>query len=122
MIRNDKSDHNVEPVRQTPTAFVRVSRYEVSCLAPDHRSYPHFTIAVEDRGDDRWAVMHGTRCLSNTGSWDREPPNSEREDDWLEAHRFDLHDALELAKRKAPRITLHGRSVGEVTARANRAQ
>jgi hypothetical protein len=122
VIRNDKSNHKADHVRQTPTAFVRVSRYEVSCLAPEHRSSPYFTIAVEDRGDDRWAVLHWTRCLSSTGSWDREPPNSEREDDWLEAHRFDLHDALELAKREAPRITHQGRSVGEVMARANRAR
>jgi hypothetical protein len=36
---------------------------------------------------------------------------SEREDDWLDTHRFDLDTALKLAKEQAPLVTVNGYTV-----------
>ncbi len=38
---------------------------------------------------------------------------SERDDDWLDAHRFDLDTALMLAKEAAPKVTVNGFTVAD---------
>jgi hypothetical protein len=101
----------------TPEPIVTVTKYEVSCLPIDHRERPHFTIFVEWRGVDRWAVCDGFRsCLGADGVWGYEPSPSNREDDWLDAHRFDLDTALALAKEQAPLMTVNRWTVAEVLA------
>lgn len=100
-----------------PEPTVRVTRYEVSCLPQDNINAHHFTITVEWRGDDRWAVLHHGFCLGADGEWDDEPRPSSREDDWLETHRFDLDTALILAKREAPKLTINGLTAADVLAR-----
>src|SRR5690606_407223 len=62
-----------------PEPTVRVTRYEVSCLPQDNINAHHFTITVEWRGDDRWAVLHHGFCLGADGEWDYEPRPSSRE-------------------------------------------
>lgn len=101
-----------------PTAVERITRYDVSCLT-DERDAIHFTITVEDRGDNRWAVCWAGRgCLNAaTDEWDYEMRPSEREDDWLAAHRFDLDTALAHARRLAPTLTVNGWTVADVLAR-----
>lgn len=103
----------------TPTPHVRATRYEVSCLPDGHDDLGHFSITVEYRGRDRWAVLQrGRWCLSNTGEWDYEPTPSDRTGEWLAAHRFDRDTALRLAREQAPLIRVNGHTVADALARA----
>ena len=100
----------------TPEPTVRVTRYEVTCLPPDHPEAHHFTVRVENRGRGLWAVTDGAHCLGKDGRWDYEPLPSNREDDWRASHRFDRDTALDLAKKAAPRMTVNGWTVERVLA------
>ena len=75
-----------------------------------------FTIKVSWRGRDRWAVMHHGWCFDADGNKDYESIPSERRDDWLERHRFDLDTALALAKRIAPTMTVGPHTVASILA------
>lgn len=92
----------------------RVTQYEVCGLPEEHIDYPIFTITVDYRGHGKWAIARHRRCLGVDGYWDWEPLPSEREDAWLEEHRFDLDDALELAKGAALTLQVNGRRVVDV--------
>jgi hypothetical protein len=98
--------------------YVRPTRYVVNLLPDSIGFYAQlFELAVEWRGDDRWAVLRHGQCLGTDGAWSRELSSSEREDDWLDAHRFDHDTALRLAKETAPHVTVKGRTAAEVLAR-----
>ena len=97
---------------------VQPVKYQVSCL-PDSMNgidYEAFALDVEYTGLGRWAVRKHSRCLDVDGRWDYEPRPLEREDDWLDTHRFDLDTALELAKRAAPHVKVNGWTVERVLA------
>lgn len=90
-----------EPLIPEPT--VQVTRYEVSCLPEGHELRHSMTINVEYRGRNRYAVLNRLgEALGSDGEWDWEPRPSERDDDWIATHRFDLDTALNLAKEAAP--------------------
>lgn len=99
-----------------PEPTVTTTEYDVSCLPIDHPERFHFTIKVAWRGSDSWAVSDGFRVLSSTGEWDYEPSPSNRDDDFLAAHRFDLDTALALAKEHAPLMTCNRWTVEAVLA------
>jgi hypothetical protein len=92
----------------TPEALVQITRYEVSVLPEGDINRPVFTIFVEHRGEDRWAVVRHRECMNAKGEWSWESIPSEREDEWLAEHRFNRMTALELAKWAAPRIVVNG--------------
>jgi hypothetical protein len=94
-----------------PEPIVQATRYTVNCLPEDGIDSHVFEITVEYRGDGRWAVKRHSQCLAADGTWDYEMRPSEREDDWLDAHRFDLDTALKLAKEAAPHVTVNGFTV-----------
>jgi hypothetical protein len=97
--------------------YVFTTRVSVNLLPP---SDPHghvFEITVEYRGRDQWAILRNGWCLSRDGAWDYELRPSEREDDWLDAHRFDLDTALRLAKEAAPGVTVNGLTAAQALAR-----
>ena len=96
---------------------VRVTQYDVSCFPADHPSAYIFTITVEWRGNDLWAVTDRFQCLDVDGNWDYEPSPSSRDDDWKARHRFPLETALALAQQHAPLIVVNGWTVTEVLAR-----
>jgi len=79
---------------EAPVPTVRPTRYEVSVLSEDDVNHRLYAITVEDRGAGRWAICWMGDCLSPDGTWSREPRPSDRDDDWLDAHRFDLSAAL----------------------------
>lgn len=87
-----------------PEPRVQATRYEVNLLPENADPSGIYAVTVEYRGDDRWAVLRHSLCLSTSGRWDRERNTSEREDDWLDAHRFDLDTALRLAAEQAADI------------------
>jgi hypothetical protein len=91
-----------------PVPYVEATRYEVSIFPADDINRQVYTINVEDRGRDRWAVVRHRQCLSAVGEWSWESIPSEREDEWLAAHRFDLDTAQRLAKEAAPHLTVNG--------------
>jgi len=94
---------------QILAAETRPTTYEVSCLPQDHPDGFSWALRVEYRGRGKWAVLRsGKRCLSSTGEWDWESIPSEREDDWLATHRFDLDTALRLAQEAAPHVVVNG--------------
>jgi hypothetical protein len=92
----------------------RITHYAVSCLPEDHDARFSMTITVEWRGRDLWAVMRHGEALGADGKWDYEPSPSNREDDWLTTHRFDLDTALRLAEEAAPKLTVNGYTVTEL--------
>ncbi|MEV7034565.1 hypothetical protein AB0N99_30590 [Streptomyces sp. NPDC093272] len=93
---------------QRPPATVTITRYEVSVLPEDDINRSVFTINVENRGNDRWAVVRHQQCMNAKGEWSWERVPSEREDEWLDEHRFNRATALELAKWAAPQIVVNG--------------
>lgn len=102
------SDHT------TPEPHVQVTRYEVYLFPPDDFTHSHYTISIELRDTNLWGVFQGPYCLGADGVWEYEPLPSNRDDAWLDAHRFDLDTALRLAKQAAPGVTVNGRSAAEV--------
>ena len=96
--------------------YVRPTQYAVSVLPEDDINSHVYEITVEYRGRDRWAVLRGRQCLGTDGAWSWESIPSEREDEWLDAHRFDLDTALRLAKEAAPHVVVNGRTAAQFRA------
>lgn len=98
---------------------VKVTAYEVSCLPEDHIDAYHFTLRVVYRGKDRWAVVDGPWCLDADGNSEYESLPSNRTDEFLAVHRFDLDTALNIARKYAPKMRINGFTVADVLARHN---
>ncbi|MET9222376.1 hypothetical protein ABZX65_26930 [Streptomyces sp. NPDC003300] len=115
------ADNCPDPVcvkrRARPDITVRPTRFEVSLLPEDDINYPVFVVAVEARGRGRWAVIRHRKCLGANGEWSYESIPSEREDEWLDAHRFDLETAKRLAIEAAPGISVNGMTAAQAVAR-----
>ena len=99
-----------------PEPTVQVTRYQIGCLPEGHELSSHLSVTVEYRGRDKWAVVDHPYCLSVDGEWHYEIRPSERDDDWLAAHRFDLETALDLAKKAVPLMSVNGWTVERVLA------
>ena len=99
--------------------YARPTRYEVSVWPDEIECMDSDTwkLAVEYRGEGKWAVSRSRQCLGADGRWDWEPLPSSREDDWLAQHRFPLDAALDLARKHAPGVTINGMTALEVLAR-----
>lgn len=101
----------------TPGATVRPTAYAVSCLPPDHPDAYLFTLRVEWRGEHGWCVTDGAYCLRRDGHKSYESNPSSRTARFKKAYRFPLEEALEIAKKYAPKITVNGHTVESVLAR-----
>lgn len=97
---------------------VQVTEYTVSVLPEDDVNASSYAITVAYRGRGLWAVSRHRQCLGKDGEWDWESLPSERTDEWLAEHRFDVDTALRLAKEAAPHIVVNGFTVADVLARA----
>jgi hypothetical protein len=103
-----------------PEIYVRATAYEVSVFPDEFEDASTWTLSVEYRGADRWAVLMraGSRtCLNRDGEWAWEISPSERTDEWLAQHRFSLDEALDLARRHAPGVTMNSLTAVEVLER-----
>jgi hypothetical protein len=110
-----KAAYCMEPEEPGHQVHMKVTGLLISVLPLDHEEAASFSLKVEWRGKDRWAVTWGPRgCLSRQGTWDYEPLPSSREDDWLEQHRFTKSEAIELAVEQAPKLRAGGWCVLEV--------
>lgn len=111
-----------------PEPTVKAVRYEVSCLPEDDDFAGSFSVTVEYRGNDLWAVLSRTKHLGTDGNWSwgylwedgREPVTEEEVDSynsgyslWLAAHRFDEENALRLAQEQAPLIRVNRLTVAD---------
>ncbi len=103
----------------TPEPHVQATRYEVSLFEQEHDARRHFTITIEWRGPDSWAVLDGPYCLGCDGAWEYEPQPSNRDDAWIASHRFDLETAKELARKAAPFLIVNGRTALDVYRRTH---
>ena len=90
-----------------PPVLVEVGRYEVSLLPRGDINRKYFTLFVENRGGGRWAVHDGHGCYAADGTWAAGIKPFERPD-WETTHRFDLDDALALARKLAPTVSVNG--------------
>jgi hypothetical protein len=97
-----------------PEVEVRPTAYAVSCLPPEHIDAYLFTLHVEWRNKDRWCVTDGAYCYRKDGHKSYESNPSSRTDRFKKAYRHSLDDALALAKRLAPKMTVNGHTVQEV--------
>ncbi|WP_432053691.1 hypothetical protein [Streptomyces sp. bgisy022] len=104
------------------TAYATVTQYAVTLLPETDINSPLYEITVDYRGHGQWAVTRHRQCMNHAGGWDWEPIPSERDDDWLTTHRFDLDTALRLAKEAAPHVTVNGITATEALARSARRQ
>lgn len=100
----------------------RPTEYEVRAvdLPEDDINAHHFTIKVAYRGRGLWAVLRNSWCLGLDGEWDYETVPSERTDEWLTAHRFDLDTALRLAADELPKVRVNRWTVHDALAAAER--
>jgi hypothetical protein len=87
-------------------------QYVASAVPLDHEDAPLGAVAVERLPGGTWAARRHGRCLSAAGTWDAEPPRSDRDDAWAAAHGFPLGEAIGLAARHA-RGDGGGAAVGE---------
>jgi hypothetical protein len=92
----------------------QVTQYTVCYLPEDNIDHHTFAITVEYRGTGKWAVLRSRWCLGTDGEWDFEMQPSDREDEWLAAHRFDLDTALRLAVEAAPHVKVNGIAATEL--------
>lgn len=90
------------PIRVEPTT------YEICGLPEDDENASVWTITVERRDVDSWAVCRHGRCLGKDGEWDLEPIPSSRTTRWLWSHRFSLERAVELAVEAYPHVVING--------------
>lgn len=100
--------------------YVRPAAYDVSVWPEAEECIDSETwkVTVEYRGHGLWAVCRAVRrCLNAAGEWDYEMRPSERDDEWLAAHRFPLDAALDLAREHAPHVKINGMTATEVLAR-----
>lgn len=88
--------------------FVRPTRYEVTAWPgpADAVNRSHYVLLVEWRGNDNCCVTDGFGCYRADGNREYEPLPSSREDDFIKRTRFPLDEALELARRIAPTMTV----------------
>lgn len=96
------------------TPLVRVTQYTINAYPdPDSINASIFTITVEYRGRDRWAVCRHGECLGKRGQWSYESSPSSRTDRWLGAYRHDLDTALRLAKNASAKLRVNGMTVAD---------
>lgn len=107
-----------EELHRARERLAMATQFTVSLFAVDSIDRHLFDLTVEQRSPGRWAVCRMRDCLGADGRWDFEPSPSNREDDWLEAHRFDLDTALRLAHRAAPDVVVNGVTAREAADRA----
>ena len=88
---------------------VRVTKYTVSCFPEGDSEASSWDVTVEERGPGRWAVCRwGNRVYGRRGQERFEPSPSNRSEAFKRAYRFDLDEALDIAKRIAPKIVVSG--------------
>lgn len=90
------------------------TEYTLSGLPEDHVEASLFQVKVAYRGRGKWAVLWRSYCLNRRGVWGWEPLPSSRTDRWLAGHRFELDEALRLARKALPKLSMHGQTAADL--------
>lgn len=91
------------------------STYTISPHDPEDEMWMIQQVTVEWTGRARWLGLEGdddvwairapfSKCFSRMATWDWEPSPSNRDEEWIQGHRFNLANALPLAKLAMIRI------------------
>lgn len=94
----------------------QITRYDVTAPIKDPESAAAWSIQVERRDVDRWAVTRGRRVLSCRGTWDHEMDEDASDEAWLAEHRFPRGEAIDLAVAALPFVTVNGKTVADILA------
>jgi hypothetical protein len=114
--RNDETADDICAQLRNGGTYVQPTRYEVCALPPHFKAWRHFVVDVEYRGEGKWAVIRNGMCLDKNGHRQYEPSSSNRTDEFLERYRHTLDDALAIARREAPRVTVNRFTVADALA------
>ena len=96
---------------------VQATRYEACALPPNYRAWRLFALTIEYRGEGKWAVLnHFGYCYDADGEIEYEPSTSNRDDEFLARFRFSLDQALAIARRLAPKVTVNRFTVADALA------
>lgn len=88
-----------------PEVLVEITRYEVSVLPADDINRKHFALYVDRTRNGSWIVNDGHGGYDIDGDW---APGL------AVAHEFnDYDDALALARKLAPNVTVNGHTATE---------
>jgi len=101
-------------------AHYQTSEYRVYPTGYDEATFSDkytYSITVEERGDNRWAVKGIFYVLNKDGEWEHEPRPSSREDDFLERCRFTEEEALRRALEVVDTVKINGQTIIEADAR-----
>jgi hypothetical protein len=79
----------------------RITEVTVSALPAEHVNYDLYSVKVQWRGGETYAVKRLGQVLDVDGEWDYEPNPSNRDDEWIAAHRFSYEEAVRLATKAA---------------------
>lgn len=101
-----------EMPNRTRDVVSRPVAYEFSCLPDDHPGRHYFTLRVERRGPDSWAVVRPSGfILFQDGAWDYEVQPSSRTASWLAGCRFTYGEAVVRAEEWAAKLAVNGHTV-----------
>lgn len=88
-----------------PNVLVEVSRYEVSVLPADDINRKYFTLFVKLTRRGTWVVTDGHGGYDRDGNW---TPGRDSGIEYV-----DVKDAIGLARRLAPNVTVNGHTATE---------
>jgi hypothetical protein len=103
--------------------YVRPVRFEVSVIPPRFTESGDgsdtWTLLVTYRGNDKWAVAQGddmmaSYCLGADGIWSWRPDKEHEDAAWCAEHWFSFEDAMELARRNCPYVTVYGKTALDI--------
>ncbi len=99
---NNPGQARTKPWTKAPKTYEEVTRYAVSILPPDDPWRRHNEIHVERyrRTGDEWVVQYGAALADRAGTWHHVDPAGQ--------HIFPLDEALSLARRLAPDVSITG--------------
>ena len=95
---------------------VRAVRYEVSILTPDDtRDWYAWSLYVEDRGDDWWAIsLGGQLVLGKNDDWGYESSDNRSDPEWRENFRYTYKEAMTAAMAFAPVYKVNGKTAADI--------
>ncbi len=74
-----------------------MTTYQQYGIVPGAYRLPGGRGRIEERDEDRWAIVNGGCCLNTDGEWEVEPQPSSRTDEFKARTRFPLEEAMRRA-------------------------
>ncbi len=92
---------------------IEPTQYTVCGLPEDDPNAYVWSLTIEHRGIDSWAIARMGQVWKRTkkGGWDYEPLPTSRTDHFLKMHRFTLEEAMAEAPRAYETLIINGLKV-----------